>query len=227
MSDSRSAAQVIANTKGDDSGWKELPPYHATFGPFLEGTRSSSGSPGSSEEAHILQQSTALQQAKHYQASCYCGRVRYQTLGEPLTAKLCHCRGCQVLHGAPFEWVAIYEKDNVKFDDPTCLQWLYFYSSELDKGWTAQHAHDRILPVKVSCAHCRTPIADEGRHMWLAYCPLFGFMVERGRGIPESFRHSCHLFYSQRCIDLHRSEDNDAEVKKWTGHRNKSPEWLE
>ena len=66
---------------------------------------------------------------------------------------------------------------------------LYFYSDSLDQGWDTREAQDRVLPVKVSCSHCRTPIADEGRHMWLAFATLFGFTIEGGDGgIPESFR---------------------------------------
>lgn len=181
------------------SSWKYESPYAPEFGALESMTSFSEGT-------------------ETYTAACYCGRVNYQTRGEPLSSKLCHCRGCQLLHGAPFEWVAIFEKHNVKFD-PSSLKQLYFYSSELDQGWTADQAYQRVLPVKVTCSHCRTPIADEGRHMWLAYCPLFGFTKETG--IPESFRHQCHLFYSQRCIDM--SDDKE----KWTGHRNKSPEWKE
>lgn len=187
--------------------WQDVAPYSATFGPFLMRLESTSSS--------SVGESSTIEK---YTASCFCGRVKYQTRGTPVSSKLCHCRGCQVLHGAPFEWVAIFEKENVRFSDRSSLEWLYFYSSELDHGWTSSQAGQRVLPVKVNCSHCRTPIADEGQHMWLAYCPLFGFTRESG--IPESFRHSCHLFYSQRCIDL---PDNKP---KWAGHRNKSLEWF-
>ena len=242
MSQDASAANKADNDNDSKafarpSSWKDLPPYHANFGPFLERGQSSLssssgvGSPPIAATAAARAQDQGEQKATtstatHYKASCYCGRVRYRVRGEPLSAKLCHCRGCQLFHGAPFEWVAIFQKENIKFDDPSALQWLYFYNSELDTGWTADQADERVLPVKVTCAHCRTPIADEGRHMWLAYCTLFGFTVQGG-GIPPGFRHSCHLFYSQRCIDLHCLPENEAEVKKWVGHRNKSPEWTE
>ena len=36
-----------------------------------------------------------------YEASCHCGRVKYQLGREkPLDAKYCHCTTCQVLHGS-------------------------------------------------------------------------------------------------------------------------------
>ena len=182
----------------ESSNWRENPPYQAHF----------SAPPPSITEASTK---------KIYSASCFCGRVQYQVLGDPMSSKLCHCRGCQMLHGAPFEWVAIFPKPHVRFTPTSSLDHLYFFNSELDQGWTSSSASDRILPTKVSCSHCRTPIADEGRNMWLAYSPLFGFTKEGG--IPASFQHQCHLFYSQRCIDM--SDDQT----KWMGHKEKSAKW--
>jgi hypothetical protein len=179
--------------------WREQHPYAPNFSPSVNAKNKEESSP-------------AL-----YPATCFCGRVKYEVRGEPMSSKLCHCTGCQLLHGAPFEWVSIFQKENVRFR-PSSLDYLYFYSSELDRGWTTEEARDRILPVKVSCAHCRTPVADEGRHMWLGFCTLFGFT--RKESIPPAFQHSCHLFYQQRCIDL----PDDKE--KWTGHRLKSEKWI-
>lgn len=118
------------------------------------------------------------------------------------------------------EWVSIFHKHNVRFH-PDSLDYLYFYSGEEDIGFDAKNNNHNIrpnLPLKVSCSHCRTPVADEGRHMWLAFTTLFGFTVETG--IPDSFKHSCHLFYSQRCIDL------KDEQTKWEGHKDKSSQWM-
>lgn len=65
------------------SSWRNEPPYcHQEFGSVEESS------------------------SKMYSASCHCGRVRYNVRGEPESSKLCHCRGCQQLHGAPFEWVS-------------------------------------------------------------------------------------------------------------------------
>ncbi len=50
-----------------------------------------------------------------YRAACFCGRVRYEVSGEPVDAKLCHCRVCQQLHGAPVQWAAIFHKHQVRF----------------------------------------------------------------------------------------------------------------
>lgn len=140
-----------------------------------------------------------------YRAACFCGQVRYEVSADPVDAKLCHCRACQKLHGAPMQWAAIFHKHHVRFT--AGLDLLRFYHSEQDKN-------ERILPCKVSCRQCGTPIADEGRRMWLAFPPLFDF--GSGSEMPESFKPTCHLFYGQRVIDVC---DN---LPKWAGHKNLS-----
>lgn len=41
---------------------------------------------------------------KKYEGKCQCGRVKYWLKREaPLSAKYCHCRGCQLLHGECFQ----------------------------------------------------------------------------------------------------------------------------
>jgi hypothetical protein len=117
------------------------------------------------------------------------------------------------------EWVAIYDKNRVRFPNPSALKFLYFYNSELDHGWNSNEAEHRKLPVKISCNHCRSPIADEGRNMWLAYCTLFDFPDYLG--IPDSFRHKHHLFYGSRCLNMHEIDKE----KKWMGHKDQSNEW--
>lgn len=140
-----------------------------------------------------------------YRAACFCGRVQYEVNAEPVDAKLCHCRGCQVLHGAPMQWAAIFHKHQVRFTSG--LDFLRYYHSDQDR-------QERILPCKVSCHCCGTPIADEGRRMWLAFPTLFNFAP--GGSIPEAFKPTCHIFYRQRVIDI------DDDLPKWMGHKNHS-----
>jgi len=191
------AANLAAATADPQNQWRNEHPYRADFG-----------------AATTADDETG----RTHHASCYCGRVSYRTRGDPLDSKLCHCRGCQLLHGAPFEWVSIFEKSSIQFHDRASLDYLYFYNSTLDRGWDSMQAAQRILPCKVSCSHCRTPVADEGRNMWLAFATLFQF--ESIDHIPPAFRHSCHLFYGQRCIDM-----ADDDKTKWAAHKNHSPRW--
>ena len=140
-----------------------------------------------------------------YRARCHCGAVRYEVRADPVDAKLCHCRGCQVLHGAPMQWAAIFHKSDVRLTGGA--EHLRFYDSELDRL-------ERVQPCKVSCARCGTLIADEGRNMWLAFPTLFDFGVPRR--VPDAFAPSCHIFYGARAVDV------DDELPKWSGHKGQS-----
>lgn len=140
-----------------------------------------------------------------YRARCFCGAVHYEVRSDPVDAKICHCLACQKLHGAPMQWAAIFHKGDVRITAGT--QHLRFFNSE---GQT----HARILPCKVSCARCGTPIADEGRRMWLAFPSLFD--LGGASRIPAAFRPTCHIFYGMRVVDI-----ND-DLPKWSGHKNHS-----
>ena len=140
-----------------------------------------------------------------YRARCHCGAVRYEVSADPVDAKVCHCRGCQVLHGAPMQWAAIFHKRDVRL--VSGIEELRFYNSELDR-------HERVLPCKVSCSRCGTLIADEGRRMWLAFPTLFDFGA--AQRVPDAFRPSCHIFYGMRVLDI------DDGLPKWAGHKGES-----
>ena len=120
-----------------------------------------------------------------YEASCHCGRVQYQLSREkPLDSKYCHCTTCQRLHGssshmiqdyaliadatagAPFQWAAIFHKEDINFTH-----------GHHDLGWydSSEKTTRHKLPCKVSCAYCRTPIMDEGRNMILLFPTLIKF----------------------------------------------------
>ena len=140
-----------------------------------------------------------------YRASCHCGTVQYEVCDDPVDSKICHCRVCQKLHGAPMQWSAIFHKYNVRY--VVGMNHLHFLNSELNK-------HERILPCKVSCAICNTLVADEGQHMWLAFPSLFEF--GNTAMLPEAFKPTCHIFYVARSIGM-----ND-DLPKRSGHKNES-----
>jgi hypothetical protein len=102
-----------------------------------------------------------------WRAYCQCGKISYALRRQrPLNAKFCHCRGCQVMHGAPFQWAAIFHKEDMRFDKGT--SGLSFYAAR-EKNTKYQ------TPTKVSCSVCRTPIMDEGRNMCLLFPQLIDF----------------------------------------------------
>lgn len=140
-----------------------------------------------------------------YRARCHCGAVRYEVRSDPVDAKICHCADCRRLHGAPMQWAAIFHKRAVRFT--AGLEHLRFYNS-------ASRRQQRLVPCKVACAVCGTPVADEGRNMWLAFPTLFDF--GNPPRVPQAFRPSCHIFYGMRVIDV-----SDG-LPKWSGHKGRS-----
>ena len=140
-----------------------------------------------------------------YRASCHCNAVQYEVCADPVDAKICHCATCQKLHGAPMQWAAIFSKQDVRIIKG--VNSLKFYNSE-------QNLQERVLPCKVSCASCGTPIADEGRRMWLAFPSLFDFAASVD--VPEKFRPTCHIFYASRVMDIY------DDLPKWSGHKDHS-----
>lgn len=159
-----------------DTDWKNSPPYQ----------------PRSAEDFGTV----------HWRGNCQCQRVVYElNRMQPLGAKFCHCHGCQVLHGeqfncgwlplrrftwvlirgrlygvgAPFQWAAIFEKSDMRFikghDN------LTFYE-------TAGESQDHVLPCKLSCSFCHSPIMDEGKRMLLLFPELIRF-TDGDDGIEE------------------------------------------
>jgi len=140
-----------------------------------------------------------------YRARCYCNAVQYEVCADPVDAKICHCTACQKLHGAPMQWAAIFHKQDVRITKG--VECLKFYNS-------ARNIYERVLPCMVSCALCGTPIADEGRRMWLSFPSLFDF--GEVTKVPEKFKPTCHLFYGSRVVDM------DDALPKWSGHKDHS-----
>jgi hypothetical protein len=140
-----------------------------------------------------------------YRARCRCGAVHYEVRADPVDAKLCHCRGCQVLHGAPMQWAAIFHKRDVRLTSG--FDALRFFNDEAV-------CSERHQPCKLRCGACGTPIADEGRRMWLAFPALFDFGAPRS--VPDAFKPSCHIFYGARVVDV------DDALPKWSGHKDAS-----
>ena len=145
-----------------------------------------------------------------YRARCYCGAVEFEVCAEPVDAKICHCQQCQSLHGAPFQWAVIFHKTDVRF--VRGVDQIHFYDA-------ASLRTGHVLPCKLSCLACHSPIADEGRRMFLAFGPLFDFGFPPN--VPSTLEASCHIFYGARVIDI------PDDKPKYLGHKGVSPRWSE
>ena len=53
-----------------------------------------------------------------YQGGCLCGAVRYRAEGEPVNARVCHCRLCQKAIGAAFNARLLFRRDDVSLAGP-------------------------------------------------------------------------------------------------------------
>jgi hypothetical protein len=80
-----------------------------------------------------------------YHSRCHCGRVKFSVNTAPLDAKLCHCRDCRVMHGAPIQHAAIFEKKSVHFEEGS-LDHIRFYANERgsNKGQEGEEGHDKV-----------------------------------------------------------------------------------
>ncbi|KAL5521005.1 hypothetical protein ACEPAG_8927 [Sanghuangporus baumii] len=117
-----------------------------------------------------------------YTGSCFCGSVKFEIAEDPVDASYCHCRQCQRLHGAPYQWAAIIHKDAVLF--PNGTENLVFYNSQ-------DYSNEHKLPCKILCSTCHSPLADEGRNMMLVFPVAMHFA---GARIPDAFK----AFYGSR-----------------------------
>ncbi|GKT92169.1 LOW QUALITY PROTEIN: glutathione-dependent formaldehyde-activating [Colletotrichum tofieldiae] len=187
------STQTTANSKDED--WKTQAPYVPPAKPTPTATTS------------------------RRRSAARCGQVSYWLQRDkPLASKYCHCKDCQKMHGwspslpiprhnndtdnplgAPFQWAAIFHKEDLAFDKG--VDGLVFYSS----GKNLQ-GHD--LPCKVSCGFCGSRIMDEGRNMVLLFPGLLHFDGEQKR---ENFEVQMHIFYGQRVVDLPDGKP------KWSG----------
>jgi hypothetical protein len=101
---------------------------------------------------------------------------------------------------APFQWAAIFHKEDINFTN-----------GHHDLAWydPSNKSTSHHLPCKVSCGYCKTPIMDEGRNMILLFPTLLeDIATKRGR---EAFKPHSHMFYPQRVVDIKDGVD------KWSG----------
>src|SRR5690242_9130969 len=100
---------------------------------------------------------------------------------------------------APFQWAAIFHKDDINFTNGHHnLEWYD----------PSEKSIEHKLPCKVRCSFCHSPIMDEGRNMILLFPSLVHLKTDEDKAY---FKPRCHMFYGQRVMDIPDG------LPKWSG----------
>jgi len=107
---------------------------------------------------------------------CQCGAVRYEIVGPPLVAALCHCRSCRRAHAAPAVAWAMFEEARVRFEGAAPAQ--YRSSTEGTRSF---------------CGTCGTPICFRA-----TYLPGLVDIAIGSLDRPEALPPALHFWDSER-----------------------------
>ncbi|CDZ96974.1 Mss4-like [Phaffia rhodozyma] len=133
-----------------------------------------------------------------HRGTCFCNKVKWGfSIKDALDSKQ--------LHGAPYQWAAIFPKNKILFDKES-IDYLQFYNSK-----TQENRHD--MPCKVACSDCHSPIMDEGRNMCLVF-PTLVEGIRTDRETAKAFEVKCHIFYDRRVELVHDGKPKWAEAKE-------------
>lgn len=83
--------------------------------------------------------------AEIHTGGCQCGRVRYQTQGQPAKSGACHCRYCQTRTGSAFGLSVYFERDKVTRLSGELKE--YGFTTESGRRFTTEF-----------CTHCGTSV---------------------------------------------------------------------
>ena len=81
-----------------------------------------------------------------HQGGCFCGKLRYETVGVPVRTAVCHCRYCQLRTGTAFGISVYFNTNQVSFNDAL----FETYSYDTEGGNTG---------VLTRCATCGTNVS--------------------------------------------------------------------
>lgn len=112
--------------------------------------------------------------AGRYDGGCLCGAVRYRVAGEPINARICHCRLCQKAIGAAF---------NAR---------LLFKAADVDLSGPVGRFHSSADLVRGFCGRCGTTLFSER-----ASLGLIG-LTAGSLDDPATFRPTMHIWTSSR-----------------------------
>lgn len=134
---------------------------------------------------------------------CLCGSIRYEISEPPIATGFCHCRMCQLAHGAPVSAWAAFRADAVRF---TKEEPKYYKSS--------------LIAERGFCANCGSSLTtryyapEPSEYMGVKLATLEN---------PEDFAPTCHLGTESQLpwFEIHddlprtRSEESPELRKRW------------
>lgn len=101
---------------------------------------------------------------------CLCGQVRYRAEGEPLNARVCHCRMCQKVTGGALYGRILFRRGDVEISGPIRE---YRSSDDLARGFcthcgaTVYSSRDTLDAIGLTAGTLDDPaVFEPSMHIW-------------------------------------------------------------
>src|ERR1700760_4438539 len=109
---------------------------------------------------------------RHWRVSCAIARLVKDSTVYHLQVYAVWVGLRDVFAAAPFQWAAIFHKEDINFEH-----------GHHDLEWydPTSKSTEHKLPCKVRCRYCHSPIMDEGRNMILMFPSLIDLNTQEAR----------------------------------------------
>ena len=123
-----------------------------------------------------------------YQLSCKCNNVHFELIGKPKSVFVCHCSTCRKMHGAPMNYIMMYEKKDIHH---------HVEESSLMSYPTSDHI------TRYSCVVCGASVFNH-----LAYPNMpelmstFVGLAQDKKQLDFDLTPTCHIYYDERVMNV-------------------------
>lgn len=112
---------------------------------------------------------------KNNTGGCLCGKIRYETTGDPALVAVCHCKNCQKQAGTAFSIIAGWPRASVKVTGDIAT-----YRDKGDSG---------LAVLRKFCSTCGSPILSDAEGM-----PALSFVKAGTLDDTSWLKPSVHVF---------------------------------